>query len=654
MQSLTPGPSPMGEGSIYLQDTLSTESLTSPLKPPSGSPRRMEEVGGEALLAQLLRDHTTDRNILWCTHDYESKGEGYQYADEIRPELITGEHGTIIRPRVLKSKTEQSDRVKDMAEVFTPSWVVKMMVDNVEIDISTLSLELTCGEAPFLVSRYDATTGEPIAISERVGMLDRKLRTINEQELNDEEWLSQVRLAFQTTYGYEWQGDSLLLARENLLYTFVDHYEARFGSAPVIPLLQEFAEIISWNLWQMDGLTYRIPREKQEEAPQAQLDLFYEAPTEAPAPYCLIMDWQKGKAIKVIDIKRKTTKIQDIMKFDVIIGNPPYQEEVEGNERDNPIYNYFMDEAYKNAEKAMFITPARFLFNAGQTPKAWNKKMLQDSHFKVVYFNQDASTVFPNVILKGGVSISYHDTSKYFEPIEVFVPYDELRSIKDKVLSKERGNKFLPSIMVGAVPYKFSETFRKEKPELISRTGTSFDLRTNAIDNLIETAFFMERPKDTHEYVQIYGLLNLKRVFAWIRRDYIIEASNLLSYKVLLPKVNGNGTFGESLSSPIVAQPLVGYTQSFIGIGTVETEGEAEAILKYVKTRFVRALLGILKGTQDNPPERWKYVPLQDFTPSSDIDWSKSIAEIDEQLFDKYGLDEAERNFIRTKVKEMA
>jgi len=606
------------------------------------------------ILAQLLCDHTTDRNILWCTHDYESKGKGYQYADEIRPELITGEHGTIIRPRVLKSKVEQSDRVKDMAEVFTPSWVVKMMVDYVEIDISTLSLELTCGEAPFLVSRYDATTGEPIAIGERIGVLDRKLRTINGQELNDEEWLSQVRLAFQTTYGYEWQGDSLLLARENLLYTFVDHYEARFGSMPAIPTLLEFAELISWNLWQMDGLTYCIPREKQEEIPQTQLDLFNEAPTETPAPYCLIMDWQKGKTIKVIDIKRRQTKNPDIMKFDVIIGNPPYQEDVEGNERDNPIYHYFMDEAYKNTEKAMFITPARFLFNAGQTSKTWNKKMLQNSHFKVVYFNQDASTVFPNVILKGGVSISYHDTSKHFEPIEVFVPYDELRSIKDKVLIKERGNKFLPSIMIGAVPYKFSETFRKEKPELVSRTGTSFDLRTNAIDNLIETAFFMERPKDSHEYVQIYGLLNLKRVFAWIRRDYIIEASNFSSYKVLLPKVNGNGTFGETLSSPIVAQPLIGYTQSFIGIGTVETVEEAEAILRYIKTRFVRALLGILKGTQDNPPERWKYVPLQDFTPSSDIDWSKSIAEIDEQLFDKYGLDEQERNFIRTKVKEMA
>ena len=387
---------------------------------------------------------------------------------------------------------------------------------------------------------------------------------------------------------------------------------------------------------------------------EVQTSLFDEAPAKPLAPLCIIMDWQKGKTIKVNDIKKRQTKNQDIMKFDVIIGNPPYQEEVEGNERNNPIYNYFMDEAYKNSDIAMFITPARFLFNAGQTPKAWNKKMLQNPHFKVVYFNQDASQVFPNVILKGGVSISYYDSNKHFEPIEVFVPYKELQDIKDKVVSKERGNKFLPHIMVGAVPYKFSETFRKERPELVSKAGTSFDLRTNAIDNLHGTAFFVERPKDTHEYVQIYGLLNLKRVFAWIRRDYIIEASNFMSYKVLIPKVNGNGEFGETLSSPIIAEPNVGYTQSFIGIGAVKTVDEAEAILKYIKTRFVRALLGILKGTQDNPPERWKYVPLQDFTPSSKIVWSKSIAEIDEQLFDKYDLDEPERNFIRNKVKEMA
>ncbi len=605
------------------------------------------------VLATLLRDHTTGKNIFWATHDYEALGTMYGYHSEILPQLITDEHGMVVRPRVLKSKENQTDRSKGMAEVFTPPHVVKKMVDYVEIEVTTLCLELTCGEAPFLASRYDATTGEPIAIPERVGILDRKLGMVNSLQLDKEKWLARVREAFQTTYGYEWQGDSLLLARENLLYTFIDYYENRYECQPDIQLIKEFAEIISWNLWQMDGLTYRTPQEKKEEQPKAQLSLFDETPAKPLAPLCIIMDWQKNKAIKVNDIKKRQTKNLDIMKFDVIIGNPPYQEEVEGNERNNPIYNYFMDEAYKNAEIAEFITPARFLFNAGQTPKAWNKKMLHDTHFKVLCFNQDASQVFPNVILKGGVAISYYNNSVNYEPIKVFIPFEELQTIKNKVVSKESGNGFLPKIMLGAVPYKFSETFRKEKPELISKAGSSFDLRTNAIDNLNEAVFFVERPNDNHEYVQIYGLLNLKRIFVWIKRDFIVEASNFTSYKVLVPKVNGNGEFGETLSSPIIVNPNVGYTQSFIGVGAVETKAEAEAILKYLKTRFVRALLGILKGTQDNPPERWAYVPLQDFTPSSDIDWSKSIADIDEQLFDKYGLDDKEKEFIRTKVKEM-
>ena len=177
------------------------------------------------VLALLLYDHTTGHHIIWCTHDYESLGDGYSYYDEIMPERVTGEHSGIIKPRVLKSKEQQADRIKDMAEVFTPSQVVKMMVEYVDIDINTRCLEITCGEAPFLVSRYDATTGEAIAINERKGILDRKLRMVNKQQLSDEDWLAQVRLAFQSTYGYEWQGDSLLLARENLLYTFIDHYD---------------------------------------------------------------------------------------------------------------------------------------------------------------------------------------------------------------------------------------------------------------------------------------------------------------------------------------------------------------------------------------------------------------------------------------------
>ena len=145
-----------------------------------------------------------------------------------------------------------------------------------------------------------------------------------------------------------------------------------------------------------------------------------------------------------------------------------------------------------------------------------------------------------------------------------------------------------------------------------------------------------------------------KRLYKWIHRKYVDNNGNLNSYKVLIPKSNGKGELGEPLSMPIIAQPNTGYTQSFIGFGAFCRQDEAEAMHKYLKTKFVRLALGILKITQDNPPERWKYVPLQDFTSSSDIDWSKSIAEIDEQLFNKYGLDEKEREFIRTKVKEMA
>ena len=606
------------------------------------------------LLSQLLYDHTTGRNLLWCTHDYEHLGENYGFNDEILPELITGEHGMVIRPRVLKTKEEQTDRVKDMAEVFTPSWVVKMMVDNVEIGIGTCCLELTCGEAPFLVSRYDATTGEPIAISERVGILDRKLRMVNGQQLGDEEWLSHVRQAFQTTYGYEWQGDSLLLARENLLYTFIDYYEARFGASPDIPLLKAIAEIISWNLWQMDGLSYRIPREKKDEPTQTQFSLFDDIPVEAPAPLCIIMDWQQGKTIKVNDLKQRQTKNNDMTKFDVIIGNPPYQEELEGTS-DSAIYNFFMDEGYKIGRKVELITPARFLFNAGKTPKGWNRKMLNDPHFKVLFHEQDSSKVFPDTDIMGGVAITYRDADEHYGAIEVFSHFSELRTINQKVSPSLNGEN-LSTIMY--LQNRFNlETLYADHPdfkEIISSDGKERRIVSSSFEKL--SVFHDKEEKDD---LKVLGIVdNNRRDYRFIAKKYVEDNGNLNQFKVVVPKSNGSGAIGEVLSTPLIGEPLIvkpliGYTQSFIGIGSFETEKEAEACLKYVKSKFCRSMLGILKITQDNPPEKWRFVPLQDFTTSSDIDWSKSIEEIDEQLFDKYGLDEQERNFIKTKVKEM-
>lgn len=616
----------------------------------------LRELSAE-VLDTLLRDHTTGRNIVWATHDYESLGSMYDYHSEILPDLITGERGMVIRPRVLKSKEEQTDRVKDMAEVFTPSRVVKMMVNYVDIDIDTCCMELTCGEAPFLVSRYDATTGEPIAIGERVGMLDRKLRQVNERQLNDKDWLGQVRLAFQTTYGYEWQGDNLLLARENLLYTFVDYYEGRFGAAPDITLLQDFAEIISWNLWQMDGLSYSIPQEKTEEPQATQFSFFDEAPAEVPPPFCIIKDWQKGETIKVIDIKNRLIKNQDIMKFDVIIGNPPYQDEVLGDNQQfaPPIYNLFIDESQKVAERVELIHPARFLFNAGSTPKEWNNKMLHDVHFKVLDYASDSSKFFGNSVeIKGGVAVTYWARNSTYKPIGKFIVSKELSSIDKKVTSATETS--FSEIVFAPERYKFAKQMHDEHPDVESMLskGHKYDLKTAVFTKLADIIFFEDKPNDSTEYVQVLGTVGGKRTFRWIKREYLSVPENFSKFKVLTPKANGNGTYGEALTPSIIGLPNIGHTQSFFSIGCFETSIEAENVQKYTKTKFARALLGIKKVTQENTAKVWEHVPLQDFTPSSDIDWSKSIAEIDEQLFDKYGLDEQERNFIRTKVKEMA
>lgn len=607
-----------------------------------------------ALLEQLLCDHTTGGNIRWCTHDYELLGAGYGYRDEISPSLITGERGDIIKPRVLKSKEQQTGRVRGMAEVFTPMWVVKMMVDNVEVDIDTRCLELTCGEAPFLVSRYDATTGAPVAVAERVGILDRKMRLVNGKQLGNEEWLAQVRLAFQSTYGYEWQGDSLLLARENLLYTFVDYYEARYGKEPDIELMQEFAEIISWNLWQMDGLSYRTPKEKKEQ-PQLQGSLFDEVVVEAPSPLCVIMDWQKGEKRNVIEIKNRNN-----MKFDVIIGNPPYQEEVEGDNKQfaSPVYNFFIDESQKVAERIELIHPARFLFNAGATPKKWNSKMLKDEHLKILEYISNSMNVFPNININGGVVITYWEKNKAFKPIVSFTPFDCLSTIREKVTNYKFES--FSDIVYPRDVYVFDECLYKDYPMFEGRQskGHRYDVGSNIMD-LFGELFEDEKPQNNCEYSRLLGRYKNERAYKWLKRKYIVVPDNHDSFKVIIAKADGAaGQIGKPIPAQICGRPIIGYpadstTASFISIGKFKGLNEAESCRCYIQTKFARALLGVLKVTQSLTKDVWQYVPLQDFTSNSDIDWSKSIEEIDEQLFDKYGLDEKEREFIRTKVKEM-
>ena len=190
--------------------------------------------------------------------------------------------------------------------------------------------------------------------------------------------------------------------------------------------------------------------------------------------------------------------------------------------------------------------------------------------------------------------------------------------------------------------------------ESLLSKGHKYDFKSNVLSKLDNIVFFSEMPKDGSSYIKILGLDGSKRTEKWIRKDYVRVPENFGSYKVFISKANGSGAFGETLSAPIIAEPGIGHTQTFMSIGKCESEQEAIAITKYVKTKFARAMLGVLKITQDCPAPKWKYVPLQDFTAHSDIDWSKSVAEIDRQLYRKYDLTADEIEFIETHVKEMA
>lgn len=339
------------------------------------------------------------------------------------------------------------------------------------------------------------------------------------------------------------------------------------------------------------------------------------------------------------------------MKFNAVVGNPPYQEEGNDNNRKPPIYHLFYDGAREISDIVTLITPARFLFDAGQTPKVWNRKMLDDTHFNVVKFFADSSTVFPAVDIKGGVAIGLINKKNNYEPIGVFTFSSELESILEKVTYSI--DKSIESICVGAVPYHYTDIAKKENPSAIKDMGDSFDLRTNCLDKLNNILFHVEKPNDDNEYVSIYGLKDKGRVSEWIDTRYISKPNNFEGYKILSPKAVGEGKFGEAYSRLIIASPQEGHTQSFISIGNFATRSEAENLEKYVKTQFARTMLSILRTTPDVTPYKWKYVPLQDFTESSDIDWSKSISGIDQQLYKKYGLTQEEIDFIEKNVIPM-
>lgn len=342
------------------------------------------------------------------------------------------------------------------------------------------------------------------------------------------------------------------------------------------------------------------------------------------------------------------------MRFDVVVGNPPFEQESTGESTSrSPIYNYFYDLAEQVAPKYCLISPARFLSNAGHTPKIWNNKMLNDEHIKIIHYEQKSADVFPNTDIKGGVVVLYRDIETDFGSIGTFTSFAELNSIVEKVSSLT--TETLDSIITGRGIYRLTDKALEDHPQIvdIQSRGHKYDVGTSAFEILEDLIFFADKPQDDQDYVSILGRYNGERVYRWIRSDYINEPFGFNKWSVVLPKSNGTGSLGETLSSPLILAPLIGFTETFISIGAFDTEGEAENCLKYVKSKFARTMLGVLKITQDNTREKWTKVPIQDFTSQSDIYWGKPIPDIDQQLYSKYGLDEKEIVFIEEKAVPM-
>ncbi|MBR3158799.1 MAG: hypothetical protein IKF14_06805 [Atopobiaceae bacterium] len=296
-------------------------------------------------LKLLLMDHATLGNLRWATDDYTSLGEGFDRSDELTVERVTGGHAEVIRPRVAKTTEEQKKRTRARAEVFTPAWVCNVqnnLVDaawfgrdpgfNIERrrswdtcalpvifdgnrtwrDYVTKNvLEVACGEAPYITTRYDVSTGQEISVPDRVGLLDRKLRVVSENVAGKREWLEWAERAVKSCYAYDYQGDNVLLARENVLAAVEDAYEWQFGEKLLASHSRRFAEIIVWNVWQMDGLTGFAPYAIRAAA-QGQLDLGDSFDSSTGKNYelvpCVVYDWDEGRPIDFSSLVGRTPR----------------------------------------------------------------------------------------------------------------------------------------------------------------------------------------------------------------------------------------------------------------------------------------------------------------------------------------------------------
>ena len=366
------------------------------------------------------------------------------------------------------------------------------------------------------------------------------------------------------------------------------------------------------------------------------------------------------------------------MKFNAIVGNPPYQKETK-NTSDEQIYNHFMDLSYVLSDETVLITPAKFLYNAGKTPEEWNKKMLNDKHLKIIYHEIDSNKVFPETSINGGIVITYHNNKKEFEPITFFGASNEIVSIKDKVVK----NKSFESIKdMVYLQNKFNlEQLNKDFPSIHNKIGSKGKekrILSSAFEKLKEV---FSEDEDIGKVKILGNYKNEKRIYRFIDKKYLDNYGNLEKYKIIMSATDGaSGIIGSPIPARIVGKqqiaiPGEGYTQTFISIGNFDNKEECSNLSKYLMSKFARFMIGTMKATNGLKQNIWINLPKQDFKNHDDnkikkdknlIDWSKSITKLDEkankkyncktinqidaQLYSKYRLSEEEVQYIEKMI----
>lgn len=644
------------------------------------------------ILTVLLKDRTTRKNIIWGTTSYQDMGKGYQAKDHIREDLLNNGASQLVKPRVEKDDEEQNKRTRGKGEVFTPTWIIKEKINLIEDELSKLDLEdyidkrwleITCGEAPYMTSRYDTVTGKYLEIENRVGFLDRKLQRISKEIESEQIWFSLALRAYQASYGYEYQGDSLLIARENLFNSFIDYYVAKFNYIPEPDKMEAIARIISYNVFQMDGLKYNLPIAKKIRIKESdiQLSIFGDIEKEDQQLEVVV---DKGEEVKIKNwFNDRMIKFKDLvenrggertMKFDVVIGNPPYQETIGKTKSQSQanttwIYHYFQEAADKLGDITCLIYPFGGWFDNHSALRGLGKRNLSDGHTRVIKAfegsddkrawyreDKDPNPIFgKGVNLSAGVAIVLRNMSQIFESYEYS---NRVYSDKIKTVYYSDGINVSPS-----PDFTFGAKLGKKK--LIDRLNKNpFKIESNFVElNPEKVSLEKDGFKDP-----ILLLTNDKAGSAgrttrfYCERDTIAKGEEYIDhYKVIMPSAYPKKTLTSGgpniknvkkrLSQLVEVLPSnSAHGRSRMMLFNSKDKRETDNFIKYVKTNFFAFLV------LQEPNRRssiGQIIPDQDFTTNSDIDWSKSIAEIDQQLYKKYGLNEKEINFIESNAKGM-